>query len=558
MRIRNLLTVLFLVATLALPASALAQEGEGEAIIFSTSADVVNWNWIIGDESGSSEGQRWLYQSLVGLDPFTGEIIPSVATGWEISEDGRTYTVTMRDDIVWSDGEPVDAHDVKFTADALYSDLVQTSYRSQFNFESVEVIDDYTVKFTFPDANCEALSQLGMSILPSHKFAPDFSDFMTNPWNLQPDISAGPYILSEWVPDDYYALTANPTYVETYPGVEAPAKIDNVFVRVIVNDAARNAAFEAEEVDWGSVGVEGLKALQDVEFLNFFEYNNKTTTYFFAFNLADPNNPQPAYDADGNPVEQAPHPIFGDKRVRQALVMGWDHDAGIEAALSGHGARVSSPVPPSMGWAYNSEVEPWPYDPEAAKALLEEAGWVDTDGDGIRDKDGVPLSFEFLLATGGGQWEILALLAQDQWRQNLGVDMRITSMEFGALVDELVNQTFEATIIGFGGGDPQPDGIVRSMYLSTNDAPGEGFNMASYINPEIDRLVDEGLYMPGCKTEDRAPIYYQIQEILREDVPADFIYINTTIIAAHQKIQGIDPEAAWGTRYNITEWTISE
>lgn len=559
---RKTLMILFIIAMLAVPFTAFAQEDEGETLIMATSADATTWNWLLGSESGSSAANGYLYVGLTAMDPFTGEIVPSVATGWDVSEDGLTYTVYMRDDVTWSDGEVIDAHDVKFTFEALRSEVVGSPYASQYDIETVEVVDDFTVEMTFPDANCEATGQLGFSILPFHVFFPeedmsnlDWEAFVNHPFNLDPTVSAGEYMFAEWVPDDYMMYTPNPNFVPLYPGVQTPANIEELYRRVIVDDNARNQAFRAEEVDYGSVGIEGLQALEDEPFLNFVEYNNKTTTYFFMFNLADPTNPQPAYDEDGNLIEQDPHPIFGDLDVRKALIMGWDHDAGIEAALEGHGSRVSTPIPPSMGWAYNSELEPYPYDPDAAAALLDEAGWMMNEETGVREKDGEPLHFEFLLTTGGGQWEILALLAQDQW-QDLGVDMEIKMMEWGALVESIMSQTYDATIIGFGGGDPQPDGIVRSLFLSENDIPDVAFNLASYVNPELDELLDEGLFMPGCATEDRQPIYYEIQEILYEDVPFDFIYINTTILAIHEKVTGWDPDAAWGQLYNLANWEI--
>ncbi len=552
---RKTLIALLIIAMLAVSVSAFAQDEEQQTLVVLAGADVNNWNWMLGGESGSSSGNGYLYVGLSGMDPFTGEIIPYVAKSWDLSEDGKTYTVYMRDDVMWSDGEVVDAEDVKFTFDALHSPLVESPYTSQYEIESVEVIDDFTVKITFPDANCEATGQLGFSILPSHKFAPDFSDFMDNPFNLDPDVSAGEYMLAEWVPDDYMKYVPNPNYTPLFEGNQTPANIDEWYRIVIVDDNAQQQAFRAEELDYGSVGIEGYDALLDEPFLNFVEYNNKTTTYFFAFNNADPSDPQPAYDEDGNPIEQTPHPIFGDVRVRKALIMGWDHEAGIEAALEGHGSRVTTPIPPSMGWAYHSELPAIPYDLEAAGALLDEAGWVMNEETGIREKDGEPLHFTFLLNTGGGQWETLALFAQDQWKE-LGVDMELQLMEWGALVDALMAQTFDVLVIGFGGGDPQPDGIVRSMFHSENDIPNAAFNMGSYVNPELDRLLDEGLYMPGCATEDRAPIYWKIQEILAEDLPFDFIYINTTILAIHEKVQGWDPDAAWGTLYNISNWEI--
>jgi peptide/nickel transport system substrate-binding protein len=558
MRNRKALIAIIAVAMLVLsPASLLAQEEE-ESIILGVGTDVVTWNSALHSDQGSWNGIRWLIRSLMELDPFTGEWIGDVAKDWEISEDGLTYTIYMHDNIPWSDGEMIDAYDVKFTYDATMSDLVETVRKGDFEtIESVEVIDDFTVQFTFTEPSCSAFDPISFGILPAHKFAADFSDFMTNPFNEFPDVSAGPYILEEWVPDDYTAYVANPSYVETYPGVGSTPHIERLYQRLIVEDPVMVQALKAEEIDFASlVSAEQWDELVDEPHLDLFEVTNSTTVMFFAFNNADPTNPQPGLDEEGNPIDQGLHPIFGDPNVRKALIVGWDHQGAVDAIIAGHGVRVYSSIAPSIAWAYNSDLEPLPYDAEEAVRLLEEAGWVDTDGDGVLDKDGVPLSFTLNTLQGHSIWEPMTLLAQDDWRE-IGVDAQVNTVEWGTLVETLMGQEQDVTIIGFGGGSPDPDGISRLLFTPENDIPGAGFNFSSYNNPELTELLDEALYMPGCATEDRAPVYQHIQEILYEDAPIDFIYSPYGLRAMHQRVDGWDADAVWELFYNITDYTIS-
>lgn len=240
---RKTLVFLLVIAAMAVPASIMAQEEEGQTIIQGQSTDIVTWNPILSTDNPSNATMDWLFADLLVQDPFTAEPVPGLAESWDISEDGMTYTLHLRDDIFWSDGEPVDAYDVEFTYNAYWSDLVESAATGQLSVESATAIDDYTVVFTFPDASCEGISDFtGSEILPAHKFAPDYTDFMENDFNQGPDISAGAYILEEWAPDDYVHYVPNPTYIPLYEGINSPSNFANYYRRVIPDDDTKNAA----------------------------------------------------------------------------------------------------------------------------------------------------------------------------------------------------------------------------------------------------------------------------------------------------------------------------
>jgi peptide/nickel transport system substrate-binding protein len=557
---RKTLVILFLIAMLAVPTAAFAQEDAdaSNSLVRAVGSDATTFNPALSGDQGSSTALAWLTRATFTLDPFTGEWVGDLVKDYEVSEDGLEYTITLYDNIYWSDGEPVDAEDVIFTYEATISDLVETPRAGDFvAVTGMEMVDQYIYKVYLNDSSCNAIDEMALNIVPSHKFAPDFSDFMDNPFNTNPDVSAGQYLLLEWVPDDYMAYEANPNYVETYPGVSSEPNIQYLFHRVIVDDTVMTQALKAGEVDFASLtSAEQWDELVDQSHISLFDVTSSTTVMFLAFNHADPTNPQPGLDEDGNPIEQGEHPIFSDPMVRKALVLGWDHQSAVDAIVAGHGVRAYSSVPPSIGWAYNSELEPLPYDPDAAIAMLEEAGWVDTDGDGILDKDGVPLAFTLNTLQGHSIWEPMTLLAQDDWSK-IGVDATINTVEWGTLVEMLQSQEEDVTIIGFGGGAPDPDGITRLLFTPDNDIPGSGFNFSSYNNAELNALLDEGLYMPGCATEDRAPVYYQIQQILYDEAPIDFIYVPYGLRAIHSRLEGYDSTAAWAELHNITDWNLT-
>jgi peptide/nickel transport system substrate-binding protein len=383
--------------------------------------------------------------------------------------------------------------------------------------------------------------------MPAHKFAPDFSDVTTSPLNQFNDISGGPYILEEIVPDQYQKLVANPTYWGGEP------EIKTVIYRVMTDPAIANQSLLSGETDWDDMEGDRFEQFQPRDNFNYETVYNDSVGLFF-LNWTDPNDPQPAYDADGNLVEQTPHPIFSDVKVRQAVAMGYDKDAILATLGEGGGARLIGSVVPWMGWAFNDELEPWPYDPEAAKALLDEAGWVDSDGDGIRDKDGMPLKFDIAYSAVFAYFETTARVAQDNLSQ-LGMEITVTPLEWAAyLNDVLLAQKFDASIVSWGGGSPPDPTSTEPLLLSIGDQPGTGFNVTSYINPELDELYRQGRALVGCSTEERGAIYKEIQAIQQRDVAIDFTVSPASIQVMNKRISNFDPGPWWATNYMIPEW----
>ena len=174
-------------------------------------------------------------------------------------------------------------------------------------------------------------------------------------------------------------------------------------------------------------------------------------------NWADPTNPQPAYDESGKAVEQTPHPIFSDIAVRKAVAMGYNKQ-DILATLGGAdgGTPLVGVVAPTITWAYNSSLEPYPFDPEMAQQTLEDAGWVDSDGDGVREKDGVKLAFTIRYSNILNLFETTALIAQDQLNQ-IGFDVSVELVEWANYLDEIYfGQKYDATPMSNSGGTARP------------------------------------------------------------------------------------------------------
>lgn len=541
---------LVLVLTFALLVSVASAQDAGGAVILRNIGDVSTLNPIMW-----TDGASFSIGSLIWPFPFTVDRdsgIPQPGlTSWEISEDGLTYTFHIREDANWSDGTPITAQDAKFTIDAAASDVVGSPRKSNTtSFKEVRVIDDKTYAVELNAVNCAVMQDFAqIPFMPSHVFKADFSDVTTNEYNQFPKISGGPYILDEIVPGQYQKLSANPTYWDGEPGIK------NVIYKVILDPAVVNQELLAGSIDWESMQGDTFEQLQPLDNFNYETVYADSVGLFF-MNWADPNNPQPAYDESGNPVEQTPHPILSDVRVRQAIAMGYDKAAILATLGEGGGGMLVGSVVPWMEWAFNDEISPWPYDPEAAKALLDEAGWTDTDGDGIRDKDGKPLHLEIAYSALIGYFKTTALVAQDNLNQ-LGMDVTVTEYDWAAyLNDVLLAQKYDMSVVSWGGGSPPDPTSTEPLLLSIGDQPNTGFNVTSYVNPKLDELYKQGRALAGCSTEERGKIYKEIQQIQHDDVAIDFTISPASIEVANKRIQGFDPGPWWATAFVINEWSL--
>jgi peptide/nickel transport system substrate-binding protein len=283
---------------------------------------------------------------------------------------------------------------------------------------------------------------------------------------------------------------------------------------------------------------------------------------FLSLNWADGNNPQPAYDESGNLVEQTPHPLFSDPAVRRAVAMGFNIDDVLVTLGEDGGTPLVGVVSPTISWAYNNEMQRYPFDPDGAAQLLEEAGWVDGDGDGVREKDGVPLAFTIRYSNILQHFETTALVAQDQLSQ-IGFDVELELVEWANYLEQVYfGQSYDATPMSNSGGTSTPDpNDFASLILSAEDVPGSGNNIASYINPEIDALIEQARTVPGCAPEERAELYYQIQELAHEDVAYNWTYVPNIVQVANQRIGNFNPGPSWvfyGYTAYIHEWTLEE
>jgi peptide/nickel transport system substrate-binding protein len=548
-----------------------AQGGEGGIIIEPNSnsgSDVATMNPLLVNDIYSSRIASLLFPTIVNVDPEAGVFAPGarggLATAWEYSNDGKTITYTLRDDWKWSDGTPITSADFLYAYEAVADDATGSprNYVTAV-IESVEAPDPQTLIINYTSNACNNLDYTAAIFpVPSHilqeQTGGDFATMAEIDFNKNPTVSAGPFTFAGLRPGEQVSLAASTDYPDALNGVVNPTG----FIYKNVPDA--NVALEQFLANEINMMAESIPPQQYADLreraaagdIQVFEQLDNGYQ-FIAFNLADPTNPQNAFDDAGEPIDQGHHPIFGDVRVRRALAMGLNMDDVIKGALFGEGVPISNPGIPAS-WAHNPELLPPAYDPEAAMALLAEAGWTDEDGDGVLEahgamyaEDGTPLQFDFLASAGDVAVESTGQLVQDQWKQ-IGVNANLQILDFNVVVENLLGQTYDTVLIGWNLAYPD-DPDFGTLFNAANDVVGSGFNTESYNNPEVEELLQKGNTVPGCDPAERAKFYHEAQALLAADQPFIFLYSKKLMWVAAGNLEGFAPfpnQLLW----NVDTW----
>lgn len=466
-----------------------------------------------------------IFNGLVKYDKdltITGDL----AESWDISKDGLVITFHLRKGVKWTDGVEFTAEDVLFGYRTIISDKTPTAYSEDYKqVKKAEVSDRYTFRVTYERPFAPALSSWGsLPILPRHLL--EGKDITKSELGRKP-VGMGPFKLAQWRPGSEVDLEANPDYFEGRP------YISRYVYRVIPDPATMFLELQAGGVDWM-----GLTPLQ---------YTRQTQSKYFETNFNKFRYPVFAYTYMGFNLK---HPWFKDKRVRQAIAYAVDKDELVDGVLFGLGKAATGPYVPDT-WPYNPDVKKYEYSPEKAKALLREAGWKDTDGDGLLDKDGRP--FEFTILTNMGNSLRMKTATIIQWRLAMvGIRINIRALEWSTFINEFLDKRrFEAVVLGWSIGlDPDQYDIWHSSKTKEKE-----FNFVSYNNPEVDELLEKG--RRTFDITERKKAYFRIQDILADDLPYIFLYVPDALPIVHARFQGIEP-APIGIGYNIHKWYVPE
>ena len=509
--------------------------------------DADTLNPLLTTNSTSRAVFQKIYPVLVDQDPASG--LPTVgrglATQWQFAADNRTITFTLRSDIRWSDGAPVTAQDVKFTYDTIRNPAISTVYRDNLaNVTAVVLVaaQAQTLVLQLARADCALLQALNQPILPSHLYGGWSADQLTDR-ELRPPVSAGPFQLADWQPGRQLTLVRNDHYWEGAP------RLARWVFQVIPDPLAQLQALFTGAADWLDVAPAQLAQVKARPALQIYEALADSLT-FVALNLANSQNPQVGRNPDGTLLPQEPHPILGDQRLRLALAKSVDYASLLTSVTGDNNQQLGSYLLPTIPWAYRPELAPPAYDPTAAQQLLDDLGWRDSDGDGVRDRSGMPLSLSLLTNSDSEQRVALAQALTNQWQQ-VGINIRFEQLPFDAVADRLLGQQYDMVLIGWDNLGPEP--ANSDFWHSRYDAPGNGANFVSYQNAQVDAWLDAARTVPACDPAVRGKLYGEVQRQVYTDLPYLFLTGQVKRWAYPTAWHEINP-APWRFDYNAHLW----
>ena len=401
----------------------------------------------------------------------TMELEPWLATDW--TNDGScTWTVTLRDGVKFSSGRDMDGAAVKQCLDH----LLEVHDRAPSDTKIVDV-----------QANGQVLT------ITTSEPNPALMNYLGDPYGCIIDVDAsdfdtgivagtGPYVVKELVTDDHLSLVPNTYYWDGTP------KIDELTIRTLSNGDTLSAALQAGDID-AAYGM-AYEAYPNFENGGYqFSAIQTSRAFFGCMNMTSP--------------------VIQDDAVRKAIAMGINKEGFVKTLLDGHGVPANGAFPDGFSTFGGEHVKTETYDPEGAKAVLEEAGWVDSDGDGIREKDGVKLTIRWLTYPSRQELPLLAESVQASLKEiGMDVDINCTANRREFLADMSSFDIYASALVTAPSGDPQ-------YFFTTSCVPGMSYNFGAYDNPEVTALIEE--LSKEFDTAKRGEMAVKLQQMILDD-----------------------------------------
>lgn len=499
-----------------------------DTLVIGKLADIENWNPYLADSSFAEDVLGLIYPTLAVEQPDYEQHPPSfrpwLASSWDISQDGLAITFHLDPRARWQDGVPVTAEDVLYTWKVQHSEAVGwPGAEDKDRIAGVEAVDDHTVVFRFVRPNPYQIMDANEGpIVPAHAWRKiPFDDWEQTDWRHH-TLGAGPFKFDHHKPQQEIVLVKNPNY-----WIPGRPEASRVVWRIVPDQTALLTQLLAGSLDF-------LEAVPPREAGR---VDNDPHLKLITF-------PDRAYTYIGWNLER---PQFSDRRVRTALSLAIDREALVKTARAGYGRLGTGPVLSTM-WAFDHTLKPLPYDPAEARRLLAKAGWHDTDGDGVLDRNGEAFTFQLMTNSGNQTREDVMVMVQQDLAK-VGITVQTFRTEWGVMnrmldageYDAYVNAWRESTQVDLG-----------SIWHSA--PPGEPtYNWGRYANPEVDRLIEE--VERASDFDDQLPLLHRIQQLIVRDQPYTFLYESDRVTALSERVHGADINAAT-PYFNLDQWRV--
>ncbi len=504
----------------------------GDRIVRATEAEAGNLNPLTSNEAMAAAFNSYCTASLGTRNHAKPEVWePLMAESWQISPDRKSYRIKLRRGIYWHDvTDPVTkkhykdvevtAADFKFFADAVKNPDVNCAPLRVYyqHLDSIEIHNDYEFTVKWRKAYYNALSAtLGLSPLPRHFYAPegkfDGKKFNDDHQRNRMIVGCGPYIFHKWEKGKRLIFRRNPRYFGI-PLKAAPA-IDCLVFELIRHPNTRFQALLGGKLDW-------LGLLPD-------QYINRTDTpEFKTGKLKKFRYLLPQYNYIGYNQK---NPLFQDKRVRQALTMLIDREKIKKEIYRGLAQTAVTPFMPGSAFM-PADLKPLPYDPAKAAELLRQAGWRDSDGDGILDREGRKFTFTMMQIAGSSIQQRMMPMLKESFAK-AGIDMKLRNVEWSVYVQNLNARNYDVCCLGWSSSfDPDLYQVWHSSQIAN-----EGSNHISYKNPELDQLLEKMQITFDMK--ERIRLGHRIARLLHEEQPYTFLFFSNSLTALSGRYENV-------------------
>jgi peptide/nickel transport system substrate-binding protein len=435
---------------------------------------------------------------------------PQLAERWEFSEDHRSLTFHLRDDITWSDGIPVTADDVRFTWQAQTNpDVAWPAAFYKTPIRDVVVVDPHTVRFDFHETFANQLLYANEGqILPKHAWGElPFEQWHGNAdWFREHLVVDGPFELASWRSEEEIRLRRNERYYES-----GLPYLDEVVIRVVPDRATQLVQLESGTVDFISgLSPDDARRVQQSPELELSNYWSRGYA-FVAWNHR--------------------RPLFRNANVRRALTLAINRQVIVDTLWGSYGKLAASPVVSSV-WAYNDAIQPLPYDPQEATRLLAAEGWSDHDGDGVLDKDGEPFAFDLITNLGNQQRMDAIVMVQEQLAR-IGIAVTPRNISWPTLSSEVTAGNYDAVLLKLNMATDLDLSIFHSRGIS------DGTNFFGYSNPEVDEAIDQAARVDEVAA--LKPYLDRVQAAIDRDQALTFIWESQLIGAQTRRLHGTQP-----------------
>ncbi|MFW5878401.1 MAG: peptide-binding protein [Myxococcota bacterium] len=512
-------------------------EGEprrGGQLVLRMTVDPPSLNSLVDSDWWGSRIAERVYEPLLEMDPYDDPDYayrPVLAESWEESESGTVFTFHLRRDVRWHDGEPFTSRDVVATFEKVRDPETRCVHVRAYmlELESVEALDDYTVRFTWKQPYALAMSTMALEIQPAHIIEPlspsDYNEARTNPLQRRP-LGTGPWRFVEWASNSRIVLERNDDYWGR------PPYLDRLVFRIVPDDTVALQLTERGEVDL-LTGIPSERWVSmDSEYIR--QNYNRSAHHDSNYTWIGWNQRSP---------------LFGDPRVRKALTLMIDRPSIIEHILYG------LPVPATCHFYWRSEacdpeIESLPFDPEAGLELMAEAGWEDTTGDGwLNDEEGRPFRFTLMLPGGRATTTRLATKMREDFRR-AGVDMLIQMVEWAGFTRRLREGEFDACTLAWSGGHPHGGDPTQIWHSSSIEG---GSNYIGYSNPRVDRLIERARV--EMDQEARNEMWRRFSRLIYAEQPYTWLWTSPRLTLINKRFRGVRESLMW---WQFKDWWVAD